>query len=127
MLKRIVPILAICLIASTPAHAQFGGGGRGHGGRDGPSPNSSSPTPAPPPPAPLLTPLDKIEIVGVVKAIGPEPDRIVIAYDAVDALNWPRGTMPFVVAKPDLLKGATVGEKVRFKLESQQISEMKPY
>jgi Cu/Ag efflux protein CusF len=129
MSKRIVPILAICLVASTPAHAQFGGGGgRGHGNRGGQPPSSSSPAPTATPAAtPPLTPLDKIEIVGVVTKIGPEPDRIVIAYDAVDALNWPRGTMPFVVAKPDLLKGATVGEKVRFKLQSEQISELKPY
>jgi Cu/Ag efflux protein CusF len=45
----------------------------------------------------------------------------------VDALDWPAGTMPFVVAKPALLDGATVGEKVRFKLESQQISELTAY
>ncbi|HEX4180868.1 MAG TPA: copper-binding protein [Caulobacteraceae bacterium] len=71
--------------------------------------------------------MDQIEIVGVVKAIGPEPDRITIAYEAVDALNWPAGTMPFAASKPDLLKGATVGEKVRFKLASQHISEFNPF
>ena len=50
-----------------------------------------------------------------------------IAYDAVDELNWPRGTMPFSAYKPDLLKGITVGQHVRFKLDSQQITELTPY
>ena len=128
MLKRLAPLLAILLIAGSAAHAQSGGG-RGHGGRGGHSPGGGSSSPSSPDQAPTRaqTPVDQVEIVGVVKTIGPEPDRITIAYDAVDALNWPAGTMPFTASKPELLKGATVGQKVRFKLESQHISEFKPF
>ena len=49
-----------------------------------------------------------------------------ITNDAVDELNWPHGTMPFAVYKPDLLKSVTVGERVRFKLDSQRITELTP-
>ena len=128
MLKRLAPVLAVLLIAAPVAHAQMGGG-HGHGGRGGQSQGGGS-IPAPTtnsPPTRAQTPLDQVEIVGVVKTIGPEPDRITIAYDAVDALNWPAGTMPFTASKPELLKDATVGQKVRFKLESQHISEIKPF
>ena len=141
MSKPVLAGLAILLMTATAASAQYGGGmggggggmgggggGGGHRGRGGgapPSPSSPSPTrDRPPPPA---TPLNKIEIIGVIKAIDPATARITIAYEPVDALNWPAGTMPFGVSETALLKDATVGEKVRFKLQSQQISEMKPY
>lgn len=71
--------------------------------------------------------MSSIEIVGVIKAIDPNTNRITIAYEDVEALNWPAGTMPFVVSKTELLKSATVGEKVRFKLDSQQIAALAPY
>jgi Cu(I)/Ag(I) efflux system protein CusF len=71
--------------------------------------------------------LSKIEIVGVIKAIDPEASRITIAYEPVDALDWPAGTMPFVVSKPALLTAAAVGQKVRFRLESQQITDLTPF
>jgi hypothetical protein len=35
--------------------------------------------------------------------------------------------MPFAVAKPELLAGVTTGEKVRFKLDSEQITDLKPF
>ena len=129
----------MALVPAAAAHAQYGGGmggggggmggGGGHKGHGGRSQDpSSSPSPAsperPPPPA---TPLNKIEIVGVIKAIDRATDRITIAYEAVDALNWPAGTMPFGVSETALLKDAAVGEKVRFKLQSQQISELHPF
>lgn len=62
-----------------------------------------------------------------MRAIDLRAGQITIAYDAVDALNWPRGTMPFSVYQASLLKGVTVGEKVRFKLDSQRISELRPF
>jgi Cu/Ag efflux protein CusF len=68
-----------------------------------------------------------IDIIGVIKAIDPNNNRVTIAYEDVEALNWPAGTMPFVVSKTALLKAASVGEKVRFRLESQQISALTPY
>jgi Cu/Ag efflux protein CusF len=128
MSRRTPPALALCiLLAATSAHAQIGGGGGrggGGGGRGGGQkapPSSSAPT-ASSTPIPRQTPLSEISIVGVIRAIDAAGGRVTIAYEPVDALDWPAGTMPFVVAKPTLLDGATVGEKVRFKLESQQIS-----
>ena len=134
MSKRILPILAILLIAATAAQAQGrgggggGGGGRG-GGRGGGGGQSRAPsTPkADAPPAPPPTAVNQIEMVGVIKAIDPDANRITIAYEPVEALNWPAGTQPFPVGKAAVYEGATVGEKVRFKLDSHQISDLRPY
>jgi Cu/Ag efflux protein CusF len=134
MSKRAFSVLTLCFLLAAPAaHAQIGGGGGrggGGGGRGGgqksQAPSSSAPTPSSTA-IPQQTPLSKIEIVGVIKAIDPAAARVTISYEPVDALDWPAGTMPFVVAKPGLLDGAKVGEKVRFKLESQQISQLTPF
>jgi Cu/Ag efflux protein CusF len=126
MRKDIVPLLAIGLLAASVAHAQSGGHGRR--GQGGPSP--SAPAPASPntaAPAPRSIPTNQIEIVGVVKAIAPDDGRVTIAYEPVEALNWPSGSMPFVVSKSALLKDITVGEKVRFRLESEQIADLRPF
>jgi Cu/Ag efflux protein CusF len=106
----------------------MGGGGGGHGGRGGrghapPSDPTATPTPAPT----AAKPVSGVEIVGVIKAIDPGSNRVTIAYEDVDELHWPAGTMPFVVSKSALLKDASIGEKVRFKLDSQQISTLTPY
>jgi Cu/Ag efflux protein CusF len=128
MAKRFMPVLVFCLMAATSAHAQYGGGGGGHGGRGGrtqnPAPPTTAPTTSTAPPAKAES---SIVITGVIKSIDAENGRVTIAYEDVEALNWPAGTMPFVVSKAALLKDASVGEKVRFKLESQQISELTPY
>lgn len=129
MIKRVVPLLVVCLVAAASAHAQSGPG-RGRGGGGGgrtPSGGSSTPaaaaTPAPKPPKPE----NQIEIVGVVRGIDPDAKRITIAYEAVEGLNWPAGTMPFTVYNADLLKAVSVGQRVRFKLDSQQITDLTPY
>lgn len=140
MRKLFIPLVAASLLAATAAHAQFGGGGgggggagggggggHGHGGGRGQQPSSSSAAPTPQAPVRPSTPTDQVDIIGVVEAIGPEPDRVTIAYDAVDALNWPAGAMPFVVAKTEFLKSVSVGERVRFHLDSQQISFIEAY
>jgi Cu/Ag efflux protein CusF len=110
------------------ASAQWGGegrGGHGHGQGDSSETGSSDqdqPHPSshqPPPQAP-----DQVVITGVVTGLGPEPDRVTIAYGAVDALNWPAGTTPFVVTNAKLLDGITVGQRVRFKIESAHIYEL---
>jgi Cu/Ag efflux protein CusF len=133
MNRRIIPIVAILLIAASPAYAQYGGGmgggGGGHRGggrRQQPPPDSSAPASAPAPPT-RRTPTGKVPIIGVVKAIDLKGQRITIAYDEVDSLNWPAGVMPFAVEKTSLLDGVSVGEKVRFNVESQQISALEPY
>ena len=129
MRKPILPVLMICLAAAGAAHAQSGGA-RGHGGGGRgkpPSGGSSQPPDSAPAPTPRSTPANQVEIVGVITAIDPASERITISYDEVEALNWPAGTTPFAVSRTDLLKDAAVGEKVRFKLDSQQISELKPF
>lgn len=140
MSKRILILpLMLILAAASAADAQYGGGGMGgggmgggmggghHGGRQ----QSVDPTPpAPDPdadkPLPPTTPLAKVQITGVITRIEPSSNRVTISYDEVDALNWPAGTTPFVVEKPDLLTGLSVGQKVRFHVESQQISSIVP-
>jgi Cu/Ag efflux protein CusF len=129
-MKRLTSLLAACLMIATAAHAQSQSmGGGGGGGRRGKSraPASSPATPTTDAPTPAAKPPAKIEIVGVVTALDPQTDRITITYDAVEALNLPAGTRPFIASKDSLLNGVTVGEKVRFSLESQQISELKPF
>jgi len=125
-MRRTVLVLGVLagLAASGAASAQWGAGGqgRGHGGHPPPfgSPDSSGPRRQGPPAKPD-TPPDQVVITGVVTALGPEPDRVTIAYGAVDALNWPAGSTPFVVTTPKLLDGIAVGQKVRFKIESAHI------
>jgi Cu/Ag efflux protein CusF len=124
MFKRLTPFL-ICLLAATTVFAQPGGGrGRGGGG----PPGGSGPSPAgPSAPKRAPTPVDKLEIIGVIKEIDRGTGRVTIAYEPVEALGWPAGAQPFPVAKSALLEGATVGEKVRFSLDSGQISALKPF
>ncbi|HEY3888256.1 MAG TPA: copper-binding protein [Caulobacteraceae bacterium] len=135
MRNPVVPALVLALLAASAAHAQYGGqggpggggGGHRHGGGNGqpPSGGSGGPHQSPPPSRPVV--VSDSDIIGVVKAIDPVSNRITIAYEPVLVRNWPAGTMPFVVAKPELLTGATVGEKVRFKVDSQRIVELNPY
>ena len=123
-------MLAVALLtAATAAHAQSrGGGGGGRGKRGGGSPPAApSPNTGPAPAKTGPVPTSKIDIVGVVKEIAPAGDRVTIAYEEVEALNWPAGANSFVVAKSDLLKGVTPGEKVRFRLDSQEISYLAPF
>jgi len=138
MMKRAIGLLAICLLAPAIAAAQTGGdgssgggpggGGHGHGGHRGSPPDSSAPgaKPAAPPSQPQ-TPVNQVQIVGVVTAVDPATGRITISYEATDALNLPAGTTPFEVSKTALLAGVSVGEKVRFRLDSHQIAEIRPF
>jgi Cu/Ag efflux protein CusF len=125
MLKRVIPLLMICLVAATAVQAQQGGGrgrggGGGGGGKGGPPSGASAP-------AKPSKPFAEPEIVGIIKTIEADAGRVTIAYEPVEVLNWPAGTQPFIVSKSALLKDLTVGEKVRFKLESQQISTIRPF
>jgi Cu/Ag efflux protein CusF len=125
-MSRRLAFLLICLVFATHADAQSRGGGHGRGGGRSPKPPApAAADPAGPKAAPV--PLNKLEIVGVVQAIDPAAGRVTIAYEPVEALNWPAGTQPFPVAKSALLDGVTVGEKVRFSLDSSQVSALRPY
>jgi Cu/Ag efflux protein CusF len=79
------------------------------------------------PPSKAATPVNRLQFVGVVKAIDVPTGRITIAYEPVEAINWPAGTQPFPVAKTAMLTAATVGQKVRFNLDSGQISALAPF
>ena len=113
MPKRLLSILAICLIAATAVQAQPGGGRGGWGGR------GSGAARAP-------KAFSEPELTGVIKAIDAGAGRVTISYEPSEVLNWPAGAQPFPVAKTALLKGLTVGEKVRFRLESEQIATIEP-
>ncbi|PVM92868.1 hypothetical protein DDF62_02390 [Caulobacter radicis] len=124
MRKFILPALAVALLA-TNAHAQPPGGGRGPGG--GPPPGGAGgPGPGSGPGGGKPADLDKVVIVGVIKAIDPATERVTIAYQANEALNWPAGAMPFATAKPGMLGGVAVGQTVRFTLSNHRIAAFLP-
>lgn len=140
--RRRLGVLALgFLLTGTAAYAQGfpggrggggggpggGGGGRGGGGGGGGgrgSPSSGNGPPPPPDTKPVAA--NQIDIVGVVKEIGPD-DRITIDYEETPALDLPAGSRSFIVAKTSLLKDVTVGEHVRFRLDSQQVSVLAPF
>ena len=129
-------LLMAALLIAPVADAQFGGGGGGggggrHGGGGSPPGGGQPPgggAPGGARPAGLSNkPADQADIIGVVQSIDAASERVTIHYQPVDALDWPEGTKPFGVAKSALLNGVTVGEKVRFRLESQQIYMLQPF
>ncbi|KSB87788.1 hypothetical protein AS593_14625 [Caulobacter vibrioides] len=122
MRKIILPALVFALLATT-AHAQPPGGGRGPGG-GGPPPAGGGPGGGPG--AGKQTDLEKVVIVGVVQAIDPVADRVTIAYQANEALNWPAGAMPFATARPGMLGAVAVGQTVRFTLSNHRIAAFLP-
>ncbi|WP_156467188.1 copper-binding protein, partial [Phenylobacterium sp. CCH9-H3] len=100
------------------------------GGHGQPAPRPASRSPRPPvvtPPTAAPRKLSELEGVGVVRAIDPAAGRITISYEPIEHLNWPSGTMPFRVGKTALLDGMAVGVKVRFRLESQEITALRPF
>jgi hypothetical protein len=139
MMKPAIGFLAVCLMIPALASAQIDGGGdgtgqgqqgqgHGHGGRHGGGQAGQAPggKPSGPPIAPQV-PVDQVQIVGVVTALDPASGRITLQYEANDALNLPAGTTPFEVSKTALMNGVTVGEKVRFRLDSHQIADIRPF
>lgn len=134
--RRFGALIIALLLVGTTANAQpggggfpgGGGGGRGGGGGGGGSRGgggSVSPgTVAPPASRPFSA--SQVDLIGVVKEIGPA-DRITIQYEEAPALTLPAGERSFVVAKTSLLKGVTVGEQVRFRLDSQEVSVLAPF
>jgi Cu/Ag efflux protein CusF len=131
MRPLLVPFLAVCLAATGAAQAQYpgggGGGGHGHGRGGHGGGGQGGGTPAAGAGPARAKPSGPPEIVGVVKSIDTANGRLTIAYEAVEDLNWPAGTMPFVVAKTALLQSATVGEKISFRIENQEIVALRPW
>ena len=68
-----------------------------------------------------------VEGVGVVKKIDAKAGSVTIAHDPIKALNWPAMTMPFKVADKALLAKMKPGAKVRFQLEGQTITDVRPF
>ncbi len=129
----VAPLLLVALMAATPALAQYGRGTSGRPGQGRPPPVSRAPSrpsthvrsPPPPPQAPFK--MSDVVGVGVVQTLDVEAGRVTIAYEPIESLNWPGGTKPFAVAKSSLLAGVAPGDKVRFRLESQQIADLRPF
>ena len=109
------------------AEPAAGGGGRGGGGGGVKSGKPASTNTPADQPAPTRASVDEVEGVGLVREIDLPANRITLSYEPIEVLNWPAGTLPFAISKDGLLKDVTVGEKVRFTLESHQISGIKPY
>lgn len=121
MRRVLLPALAFALLA-TSALAQPPGGGRGGPPGGGPPPGGQGGGPG----GAKQVDLEKVVIVGVVQAIDANADRVTIAYEASEPLNWPAGAMPFATAKPGMLGGMQVGQKVRFTLSNHRISAFLP-
>ncbi len=67
---------------------------------------------------------------GTVTAIDPTSGKITLEHDAIPAVEWPAMTMGFS-AKPELLKGIAVGDKVGFDLtvtgNAAEVTSIKKY
>jgi len=140
MRRTLALAFVIGLAASGPALAQLGGagggggglgGGGGRGGNRGGG-NQQGPAPTATPHAQLTDKItgdkleSQVEIGGVVKEIDRATGRVTIAYGAVDELDWRAGVMPFPVTDAKLLDSVTVGQRVRFKVDSHEIYEIRP-
>lgn len=140
MTARILPWLAIGLILAAPAYAQLGGGvgggqsagqgggvtdgvsGRRGGRQDGSDDSRRAPLIGPT----AAKPTTGIEIFGVITAMDPAAQRMTIAYEPVEELNWSKGQMPFPVAKAELMRTVKVGDKIAFRLEDHEIYAIRP-
>lgn len=126
---RLPLVVILGLAVATPALAQYGGRGRmPQSGRPPASRGPSRPAPrravVPPPVARAPINLSDYMAFGVVEAIDAANGRVTIAYQPIEVMNWPAGTKPFQVSKSNLLDGVAVGDKVGFKMESQQITQL---
>lgn len=110
-------IVAFSLFSAGPTWAHPAGGGE-------PSPSPASPRPTVAVAAPAKPANSLVVGVGVVQAIDRNAGRITLAYEPIEPLNWPAGSMSFVVSKPSVLEARSVGERVRFRLESHQITAL---
>lgn len=61
-------------------------------------------------------------VVGVVQAVDPAAGTITIHHEAVEALGWPAMTMPFKLARPELLDGVAVGDRIELELERPEMT-----
>jgi Cu(I)/Ag(I) efflux system periplasmic protein CusF len=60
--------------------------------------------------------------VGVVQAVDAAAGTVTISHQPIESIGWPAMTMPFKVARPELLQRVSVGEKVAFTLDGKDMS-----
>lgn len=128
-MKYLLPVILCGLAVAAPVRAQYGGNGAGRmpqsgrppasQGRGGPAPRAVPQ----PPPRPAVN-ISQYVAHGVVEAVDVEAGWVTLAYQPIEAMNWQAGRQPFKVAKNKLLEGVRVGDKVGFKMESQQITQL---
>ena len=105
MTKTIALAIAAFMAMAVPAAAQHAG----HGD------HAAAPAPA------------TVEGTGVVKRIDAKASTAVIDHDPIKALNWPAMTMTFKFADKALLDQLKPGAKIRFDLQGQTITAVRPY
>jgi Cu(I)/Ag(I) efflux system protein CusF len=60
--------------------------------------------------------------VGVVQSIDAAAGTVTISHQPIESIGWPAMTMPFKVAKPELLQHVAAGDKVEFTLDGKDMS-----
>ena len=66
-----------------------------------------------------------VEGVGVIRSLDAKAGKVVIDHEPIAALNWPAMTMAFKADKASLA-ALKPGQKVRFQLQGQAITAIKP-
>jgi Cu(I)/Ag(I) efflux system protein CusF len=60
--------------------------------------------------------------VGIIQSVDTSAGTVTIAHQPIASIGWPAMTMPFKVAKPQMLEQVSVGEKVEFTLDGKDMS-----
>ena len=60
--------------------------------------------------------------IGTVKSVDTKKGTVTLDHQAINELSWPAMTMSFKVAKAELLNGITVGQRVNFTLQWNDMS-----
>lgn len=66
-----------------------------------------------------------VEGVGVIRSLDAKAGKVVIDHEPIPPLNWPAMTMAFKADKASLA-ALKPGQKVRFQLQGQTITAIKP-
>jgi Cu(I)/Ag(I) efflux system protein CusF len=107
--KKLPLLLALAAFGASPALAQSHEGHDAHAAAPAPAAKSGSGT-------------------GVIKAVDAKAGKLTLHHGPVAALGWPAMTMDFKAA-PDVLKGAKVGQKVKFTAvdgETPEVTALSP-
>jgi len=58
----------------------------------------------------------------VVQSVDASAGTVTISHQPIESIGWPAMTMPFKVAKPELLQQVAAGDKVEFTLDGKDMS-----